>query len=192
MAVRNRRLVAGALGGALGGLAMKAVVRYFDPNAFGLSSQTDAKAARALFGQDLEPRHAEQVGAAIHYVFGILTGVGYAAASERFPSLRTGRGTAFGGGLWLLGDELTVSATRLESPRAANARCHLSALAAHVVYGMIVDGLVSTSAQSRLPFRTRSRIFRAATKTLKTPAKSISAPGIGLSASGVRNTALVE
>jgi uncharacterized membrane protein YagU involved in acid resistance len=146
MDVRSRRLLAGALGGAVGSLAIKAVVRFCDPNAFGLSSQTDAKAARALFGQDLKGKRAEQAGAAIHYAFGILTGAAYAAAIDRYPSIGTGRGTAFGGTLWLLGDELAVSATRLENPRAANARSHLSALAAHLVYGMIVDGFVSTSA----------------------------------------------
>lgn len=146
MGVRSGRLLAGALGGALGGLAMKAVVRYCDRNAFGLSSQTDAKAARAVFGQDLEAQNAEQLGAAIHYLFGILTGAAYAVASERYPFLRAGRGAAFGGGLWLLGDELAVSAARLENPRAANAQSHLSALAAHFVYGMVVDALVSNSA----------------------------------------------
>jgi uncharacterized membrane protein YagU involved in acid resistance len=144
--VRNWRLVAGALGGAFGGLAMKAVVRFCDPNAFGLSSGTDAKAARAVFGRDLDGRRAEQVGAAIHYAFGILTGLGYAAAIERYPALATGRGTAFGAGLWLLGDELAVSAARLENVRAANAGSHLSALAAHLIYGMIVDVFVSTAA----------------------------------------------
>lgn len=142
MAARNRRVLAGALGGALGGLAMKAVVRYVDRNAFGLSSQTDAKAARAVFGQDLKTENAEQVGAVIHYLFGIFTGAGYGLASERFRFVTTGRGTAFGGGLWLVGDELTVSAAGLENPRAANAGSHLSALAAHLLYGMIVDAFV--------------------------------------------------
>ncbi len=144
--MRRERLVAGAVGGALGGLAMKAVVHFCDPNAFGLSSQTDANAARALFGHGLDHKRAEQVGAAFHYAFGILTGVGYAAATERYPHLGSGQGTAFGAGLWLMGDELAVSAARLENPRAANAWSHLSALAAHLAYGMILDAVVSTSA----------------------------------------------
>lgn len=143
MAVRDRRLLAGVLGGALGGLAMKAVVRYCDRNAFGLSSHTDAKAARAVFGQDLGTQNAEQIGAVIHYLFGIFTGAGYALASERFRSVTAGRGTAFGGGLWLIGDELAVTAAGLENPRAADAGSHLSALAAHLLYGMIVDAFVS-------------------------------------------------
>lgn len=143
MAANREQLLAGALGGALGGLAMKAIVRLCDRNAFGLSSQTDAKAARAVFGEGLEQGRAERIGSAIHYGFGVVTGVGYAAGSQRFPALRTGRGTAFGGGLWLIGDELAVSASRLESPVAASVRSHVSALAAHLLYGLIVDGCVS-------------------------------------------------
>ena len=122
---------------------MKAVVRLCDRNAFGLSSQTDAKAARAVFGEALEQRRAERIGSSIHYAFGIATGVGYAVGSQRFPALRTGCGTAFGGGLWLIGDELAVTAARLESPVAASACSHVSALAAHLLYGVIVDACVS-------------------------------------------------
>jgi uncharacterized membrane protein YagU involved in acid resistance len=145
MVVRSRPLLAGALGGALGGLAIKAVVRYCDRSAFGLSSNTDAKAARAVFGEDLRTENAEQVGAVIHYLFGIFTGAAYGLAGGRYPSLTMGRGTVFGGGLWLVGDELAVSAAGLENPRAADAGSHLSALAAHLLYGLIVDALCRSS-----------------------------------------------
>jgi uncharacterized membrane protein YagU involved in acid resistance len=139
VAVSKRRLLVGALGGALGSIAMKAVVRFWDPNAFGLSSRTDGTAARALFGQDLDQKRAEKIGAALHYGFGIATGAGYAAAAARHPVIRAGRGTAFGGGLWLVGDELAVSLGRLENASAAKASSHGSALAAHIVYGVTVD-----------------------------------------------------
>ncbi len=143
MVARNRKLLAGALGGALGSLAMKATVRFFDPDSFGLSSKTDANAARAFFGSSLEQQTAERIGAAVHYVFGIATGAAYAAVAGKYPALRAARGAAFGAGLWLLADELAVTVTRLEKPRAANARSHGSALAAHVLYGMIVDACSS-------------------------------------------------
>ena len=145
MAVSSGRILAGAIGGTLGGLAMKAVVRLCDRNAFGLSSQTDARAARALFGEGLGQERAERIGSAMHYGFGIVTGVGYAVAGDRFPALRTGRGTAFGAGLWLIGDELAVTVGRLENACAASAVSHLSALAAHLLYGWIVDACVSGS-----------------------------------------------
>jgi len=143
MVVSRKRLLGGGLCGALGSLAMKGVLGWGGPNAFGLSSQTDAKAARALFGEGLEQRRAEQIGSAMHYVFGIATGVGYALASQRLPAIRSGRGTSFGAGLWLIGDELAATASRLESPGAASGPSHLWALAAHLLYGFIVDGCVS-------------------------------------------------
>jgi uncharacterized membrane protein YagU involved in acid resistance len=118
---------------------MKAVVHFCDPDSFGLSSRTDAKAARAISASGLEEKRAERIGAAIHYVFGIATGAAYAAVSDRYPRFRAGRGAAFGAGLWLFADELAVTVARLENPRAANARSHASALAAHVLYGFIVD-----------------------------------------------------
>lgn len=139
MAASNRQLLAGAVGGALGSVAMKAMVRVFEPDSFGLSSRTDAKAARAIFRSELQEEHAAQIGAAIHYVFGIATGAAYANVAEKYPALRAGRGAAFGAGLWLLGDELAVTVTGLENPRAANARSHGSALAAHLLYGIILD-----------------------------------------------------
>jgi type IV secretory pathway TrbD component len=125
---------------------MKAVVRFCNPDSFGLSSQTDAHAARTIFGADLDQKRAERIGASIHYALGIGTGAAYAAATVRYPALRAGRGAAFGAGLWLVGDELAVSAARLESPSAANVFSHGSALAAHLVYGFIVDACSSTAA----------------------------------------------
>ncbi|MFL6414458.1 MAG: DUF6789 family protein [Bryobacteraceae bacterium] len=139
MGAGSRKLLAGALGGALGSVAMKAVVHFWDPDAFGLSSQTDARAARALLGDDLEQKFAERLGSSLHYAFGILTGIAYAAAIGSYPALRTARGVPFGAGLWLLGDELAVSLTHLETASAAKAGSHVSALAAHLLYGAIVD-----------------------------------------------------
>ncbi len=122
---------------------MKAVVRFFDPTSFGLSSQTDAKAARRVFGTHLDQPSAERIGALMHYAFAIATAAGYAWTRERFPRIAAANGVVFGAGLWLIGDELAVSAARLESASAANAFSHGSALAAHVVYGVIVDACSS-------------------------------------------------
>lgn len=124
---------------------MKAVVRFCDPNSFGLSSKTDANAARRVLGEAVDQKRAEQIGATIHYAFGIAVGAGYAALSDTYPALRAGRGGAFGVGLWLIGDELAVSAARLENPSAANALSHASALAAHLLYGFIVDACASSA-----------------------------------------------
>jgi uncharacterized membrane protein YagU involved in acid resistance len=124
---------------------MKAMVRFCDPDSFGLSSQTDAKAARLVFGKGLSQKRAERIGSSIHYAFGIAVAAGYAALTEKYPAFRAGRGAAFGAGLWLVGDELAVSAARLENASAANAFSHGSALAAHLLYGVIVDTCSSSA-----------------------------------------------
>lgn len=73
----------GAFAGAIGGLAMKTVVRFVDPHSFGLSSGTDAKTAHELWQrmgwEPLGERHAEQIGAAMHYAFASGAGAAYAA-----------------------------------------------------------------------------------------------------------------
>jgi hypothetical protein len=139
----KRKIVLGALAGALGGLVMKAIVRWVDPQAFGLSSETDARSAHALWSRvtarPLGESTAEDVGAAMHYAFAVAAGAVYGACFERCRWLRAGSGTLFGISLWIAGDEIAVTAMGLEDPRRTPLRSHLSALAAHVAYGAIVD-----------------------------------------------------
>jgi hypothetical protein len=141
----KRSLVTGALAGLCGGIGMKALVYKFDPDSFGLSARTDAKTARAIWRRmcwgELEERRAEIIGALVHYGFAMAAGAAYAAAAERFPVARAGRGTLFGAALWLVGDEWAVSASGLEEPGRTPLRSHLSALGAHLVYGIAVEAL---------------------------------------------------
>lgn len=150
--MRNR-LLFGALAGTLGGLAMKAVVRFVDRNSFGLSAQTDARTTHELWRRlDWKPvseKHAEQIGAAMHYGFAVMAGAVYAVSTEKLPSLRLGRGAAFGAVLWLLGDEIAVSAAGLEDPFRTPLPSHCSALGAHILYGMIVDALANPPASAK-------------------------------------------
>ena len=145
----KKKLLFGLLGGALGGIAMKAVVAAVDRNAFGLSAATDAKAAREVcrrFGLRLrDQREAEMLGAAMHYSFAVFAGVAYAAGAESFPFLRAAKGAAFGTALWLIGDELAVSIAGLEQPLQVPLNSHLSALGAHVIFGMILETLLANA-----------------------------------------------
>jgi Protein of unknown function (DUF1440) len=151
--MRNN-LLAGAMAGALGGLAMKAVVYFVDRDSFGLSSRTDAAATyevwRRLNRAPVSQKSAERIGAAMHYGFAIAAGALYAEAATRFPSTRLGRGTAFGTALWLIGDEVAVSALGLEHPFRTPISSHLSALAAHILYGMIVDSVQGARSQAHM------------------------------------------
>lgn len=139
----KRKLLRGIIAGAIGGLAMKAIVQFVDPSAFGLSSQTDENAAQALWRSmnwpPLMPEQAKRIGAAMHYGLAVVAGALYAPSAERFPAIRTAGGAAFGAVLWAVGDELAVSMSGLENFAATPARSHLSALAAHVLYGITVD-----------------------------------------------------
>ena len=92
----------------------------------------------------LREEHAQQIGAAMHYAFAVAAGVAYAAGAGTFPMVRTGRGAAFGAALWLIGDEVAVSASGLDDPLKSPVFSHLSALSAHVLYGMVVDAVQST------------------------------------------------
>ncbi len=141
----NKKLLSGLLGGALGGIAMKMVVTTVDKRAFGLSAATDATAARDLCQRLRLPvpnqRTAELLGGSMHYGFAVGTGVLYATLAESFPSLRTAKGAGFGIALWLIGDELAVSLSGLEDPLRTPLKSHLSALGAHVIFGMILESV---------------------------------------------------
>ena len=139
----NKKLLSGMIAGLLGGIAMKVVVRLVDRKSFGLSAETDARAANQLWRrmkrESLSRRQAEQIGAAMHYGFAAATGAAYLAGATQFPSLRAGRGAMFGAGLWLVGDELAMALAGLEDPRRTPMFSHVSALGAHVLYGVILD-----------------------------------------------------
>lgn len=84
----NKSLLLGAIAGGLGSIAMKAFVRFVDPSSFGLNACTDARAAQAIWqhtgrGPLAKPR-AENVGALMHYGFGIITGSLYTKAALHF------------------------------------------------------------------------------------------------------------
>lgn len=78
----------------------------------------------------------KKAGQAVHYTFGTLMGVVYGVASEIFPEVAAGGGTAFGTLLFFGADEVAVPALRLaSSPSETPAVDHLEHWAAHVVYG---------------------------------------------------------
>src|SRR3954447_21366484 len=145
----KKRLFLGGFAGLVGGMAMKAVVRFIDPDSFGLSTATDVKTAqeiaRRMACEPLSRKRAAQIGGALHYGFAIGGGSMYAALLPKIPALRAGQGAAFGAVLWLVGDEAAVSASRLEDPLQVPIFSHCSAFAAHVLYGMVIDRVLSIS-----------------------------------------------
>lgn len=104
------------------------------------STEIVARKIAGAAGQSLEGDQKKAGGQAVHYTFGILTGISYAITSEFLPELATGGGTAFGTLLFLAADEIAVPAFRLSPPPTETpVSGHLQHWAAHVVYGGSLD-----------------------------------------------------
>lgn len=105
-----------------------------------------AKAAEKITeittGRSLDRRRKTAASQAVHYGFGALSGMFYGALSEYKRGARTGRGTAFGAGLWTIADEIAVPALGLSKPPTQEPpSAHLYGLASHLVYGWTADAV---------------------------------------------------
>jgi hypothetical protein len=97
--------------------------------------------ADKMAGTDITQPHP--AGTAVHYSLGIAPGALYGALHEKVPGLSAGRGGLFGLGLFLLQDEGLNTITGLAGkPRLYPWQAHARGLAAHVVYGVVMDSIV--------------------------------------------------
>nr|WP_254360457.1 DUF1440 domain-containing protein [Corallococcus exiguus] len=89
----------------------------------------------------MEGERKKQAGNVVHWSYGTLWGAVHGALHERVPLTGKLFGVGFGLGLFLIGDELAVPLLRLAPPpQKVPAKSHLSALAAHIVYGTTAEG----------------------------------------------------
>jgi putative membrane protein len=155
----DRSMWKGAIAGAVGGLVASWVMNQFQA---GLSkaaeAMSDSKASHAQGdGEDATMKAAETIseaaadrrltkeekqaaGRVIHYVFGSSIAAVYGALAEVTPSATTAWGLPFGAALWVGADEVSVPALGLsKSPVEYPTSTHVSALAAHLVYGVTTD-----------------------------------------------------
>ncbi|HVP30668.1 MAG TPA: DUF1440 domain-containing protein [Myxococcota bacterium] len=113
--------------------------------------QDDAESATALAAErmsrpivrrPLNRRERRIGGSLVHLGFGTAMGGLYGLAAEEVPATTAGRGAAFGAALMVAADEILVPALHLApGPRRTPLRRHASALAAHLVYGLVVDAV---------------------------------------------------
>lgn len=76
----------------------------------------------------------------VHYAFGTLMGAWYGVLSAITPVMTAGRGTAYGAVVWLGADEISLAALGVaKSPFEYPLSSHVSALSAHLVYGLALD-----------------------------------------------------
>ncbi|MFB1480590.1 DUF1440 domain-containing protein [Corallococcus sp. RDP092CA] len=143
----------GAVGGALGTFAMNQaqalLARRGEPQEQDGARQpqqepaTEVAARKAAEGAGLhlEGDQKKRAGNGVHWGYGTLWGAVHGALHDRVPLAGKLFGVGFGLGLFLLGDELAVPLLRLSPPpRQVPAKSHLSALAAHLVYGTTAEG----------------------------------------------------
>jgi uncharacterized membrane protein YagU involved in acid resistance len=83
-----------------------------------------------------EPKK-KQLSQLVHWTYGAAQGALYDALSRRIPGPPWAQGLAWGGAMWLLGDELAVPALGLaEGPKKYPVHQHVHRLGSHLTYGM--------------------------------------------------------
>jgi hypothetical protein len=154
----NRRLTSkimqGALAGTAGAMAMHAFRLCWESatghkpehGIFGFDREADINSAqllaKLLLRRNVSESAAERIGISLHYCYGAVVGASYSCIALRTPQARKGFGTAFGMVRWLAGDELPIAILGISDPRSKTAASHAAALAAHLLFGTVVEGVV--------------------------------------------------
>ncbi|WP_223640425.1 DUF1440 domain-containing protein [Corallococcus sp. EGB] len=142
----------GAVGGALGTFAMnqaqalmakRGESKHQDESRQSPQEPATEVAARKVAeraGVHLEGEVKKKSGNAVHWGYGTFWGAVHGALHDRVPLAGKLFGVGLGLGLFLFGDELAVPLLRLSPPpQKVPAKSHLSALAAHLVYGTTTE-----------------------------------------------------
>jgi uncharacterized membrane protein YagU involved in acid resistance len=94
----------------------------------------------AATGRRPDRRLRLRLGTMAHYGFSAGLGVGYVLLADRFPAIRRGMGTLYGGAVWAVADEGLMPAFNLSrGPREQSAGMHAYSLAGHAVYGATLE-----------------------------------------------------
>lgn len=153
LTVFGKRLFAGTVAGLAGGLAMRVVVKAWERvhhndiehGPFGLDVQADRNAAillwRKFSNAELQDKPAEWIGAGCHYLLSAASGAGFAVLPDW---ARRGAGLPYGLAVWLFGDLIAVSASGVSDPAKKTLDSHAVAVAAHVLYGAVVNNVTKT------------------------------------------------
>lgn len=96
--------------------------------------------SRTIFQHELSDDEKQWAGPAVHYGFGASVGALYGALAETCPIVQSGFGLTYGTAVWATADEMAVPAFGLSKPiPETEARSHASALASHLVYGVVTN-----------------------------------------------------
>lgn len=154
---RKNRVYNGLIAGALGGLAASWIMTRFQvllscavegqPNPHqGQGEDATVKTANKIscevLDRDLSPEEKKTAGPFVHYAYGTGIGALYGGLAQKYEATTSGFGSAYGAAAWALGDEVAVPALGLgKKPAEIPPSRHLQALAAHLVYGITLEGV---------------------------------------------------
>jgi hypothetical protein len=103
-------------------------------------SSTEALARlghETLVDKEPDDERKAKLSLLVHWTYGAAQGAAYDAVTRRLPGPRWLQGLTYGGAMWLLGDELAVSALGLaDGPTHFPVRQHVHRLGAHLSYGL--------------------------------------------------------
>lgn len=158
-------LLAGALGGAAGLLAMGGywelvtTLTGSDPRKEAMEEaksqgkdipeeSTTAKAGRIAYeqvtGDEPQGQTKTYLSYGVDWAYTIAFSAAYGVLRNLFPAVRVGFGTGMGTFLWLFGDEIGVWLMGLAAPPTRYpAKLHLHSAAAHWVYGATLEGIAA-------------------------------------------------
>ncbi len=157
MYFRNRqpKVYKGVIAGAIGGLAASWIMTRFQSLITRASGRTDphegqgedatvktAERVSSELGHELSAKEKESAGPLVHYAYGAGIGALYGGLAQKNEATRAGFGSAYGAAAWALGDEVAVPALGLaKKPAQTPLWQHAQALAAHLVYGITLEGV---------------------------------------------------
>ena len=94
-------------------------------------------------GTELSPPQPHPLGIALHYSFGMVPTLAYAALRHRYPAVAAGGGTAWGLAMTLVEDEgMNPLLGLAASPQDYPWQDHARAVVAHVVLGAVAEGVL--------------------------------------------------
>ena len=146
----------GLIAGSIGGIAASWTMTRFQlllSHALGQSQphegqdedatvKTAKRISRAVAGHELSGEEKKKAGPLVHYAYGTGIGALYGGLAQKHDATNSGFGTAYGAAAWALGDEVAVPALGLgRKPAETPVSQHLQTLAAHLVYGMTLEGV---------------------------------------------------
>jgi hypothetical protein len=149
--------IAGAVAGGIATAAMSAassalyrregwVPRFWEDWARGGRSAhaTAVEKLAAGAGIELSDSQRDRAATIAHYAIGSAAAALYGTVRRAIPLPAPLKGAAFGGALWLLADEIATPAAGITpGPSAFPWQTHARGLAAHLVYGLTSEAVLS-------------------------------------------------